>query len=421
MIPIIRNAAAKDIRFREGNTKREDIRKSVSEILSAVRENGDCALREYSIKFDGSCPGSLELDKNVLAEAAHSIPSALFDDLSAAAKNIRRYHSAQTRRGFTLNGEGTLLMERIVPLENVGVYVPGGTAAYPSSVLMNVIPAKIAGVDEIIMASPPSYNGTVSPIILAAAYIAGVDRVFQIGGAQAIAAMAYGTESVPAVCKIIGPGNAYVAEAKRQVYGTVGIELIGGPSEILIIADEENSPEVLAADMLAQAEHDEMATAVLITTSEALAEKVAADIELQLETLPRGRIAGASIAHNGQILVVNSLEEAIVLANRMAPELLGLCVKKPFDYISSIRSAGSVFLGGNCPEALGDYYSGTNHTLPTGGTARYGSPLSVDDFIKKISFTYYSADALDAVKDALVNLARAEGLEGHARSVLARK
>ena len=307
-------------------------------------------------------------------------------------------------------------MERIVPLERVGVYVPGGTAAYPSSVLMNVIPAKLAGVEEIIMASPPTCSGGIAPIILAAAAVAGVDRVFQVGGAQAIAALAYGTESIPAVCKIIGPGNAYVAEAKRQVYGQVGIELIGGPSEILIIADEANSPEILAADMLAQAEHDTMASAVLVTTSQALAQAVAEQIEIQLASLPRREIAAASIRNNGMILLAGSIDEAIALANRMAPELLGLCVQDPFDHISKIRKAGSVFLGGSCPEALGDYFSGTNHTLPTAGTARYGSPLSVDDFVKKISFTYYSREALGKVKDKLITLAEAEGLEGHARS-----
>ncbi len=420
MIPIVRDAARQTIRFRAGNSRHEDIRRSVDEILTAVRERGDSAVREYSQRFDGACPEDFELDRKCLEEAAQAVPASLLETLRTAADNIRRYHSAQVRRGFTLNGEGTMLMERIVPLENVGVYVPGGTAAYPSSVLMNVIPAKIAGVDEVIMASPPTCNGTVSPIILAAAYIAGVDRVFQVGGAQAIAAMAYGTESIPAVCKIIGPGNAYVAEAKRQVYGQVGIELIGGPSEILIVADEANRPEVLAADMLAQAEHDTMATAVLITTSEELAEGVAAEIEKQLTTLPREEIARASINNNGMILLVGSLQEGLALANRMAPELLGLYVKDPFNYISSIRSAGSVFLGGSCPEALGDYFSGTNHTLPTGGSARYGSPLSVDDFIKKISFTYYSSDALESVKDGLAELARAEGLEGHARSVLIR-
>ncbi len=420
MIPIVRDAARQNIRFRAGNSRREDIRISVDEIITAVREKGDSAVREFSRRFDGACPESFELDHSCLEQAAQSVSPSLLETLRTAAENIRRYHSSQVRRGFTLSGDGTLLMERIVPLENVGVYVPGGTAAYPSSVLMNVTPAKIAGVDEVIMASPPTCNGSISPIILAAAFIAGVDRVFQVGGAQAIAAMAYGTESIPAVCKIIGPGNAYVAEAKRQVYGQVGIELIGGPSEILIVADEANRPEVLAADMLAQAEHDPMATAVLITTSGELAEKTAAEIERQLETLPREETARASINNNGMILLVDTLQEAITLANRMAPELLGLYVKEPFNYVSKIRSAGSVFLGGSCPEALGDYYSGTNHTLPTGGSARYGSPLSVDDFIKKISFTYYSAEALEDVKDALAGLARAEGLEGHARSVLIR-
>lgn len=416
MIRIIEDAAKKNIRFRPGNAGRSDVRESVSHIIAEVKDRGDSALREFSERFDGNCPASFEVAKESLADAAEAISPVLLETLREAAANIRRYHSAQVRKGFVLNGEGTMLMERIVPLERVGVYVPGGTAAYPSSVLMNVIPAKIAGVDEIIMVSPPTCNGGISPIILAAAYVAGVDRVFQVGGAQAIAALAYGTESIPAVCKIIGPGNAYVAEAKRQVYGQVGIELIGGPSEILIVADDSNAPEVLAADMLAQAEHDVMASAVLVTTSKPLAEAVAAQIDEQLKTLPRAEIAAASIESNGMILVVDRLEEAITLANEMAPELLGLCVRDPFDYICRIRKAGSVFLGGSCPEALGDYFSGTNHTLPTGGTARYGSPLSVDDFVKKISFTYYSRNALAQVKDRLVLFAEEEGLAGHARS-----
>ena len=416
MIRIIDRAAAQTAVFRPANVGRTDVQESVSAILAAVRERGDEAVKEFSIRFDGNCPEVLELPPEELEKAAGNISPELLQTLQEAADNIRRYHSAQIRKGFVLNGEGTMLMERIVPLERVGVYVPGGTAAYPSSVLMNVIPAKLAGVEEIIMASPPTCSGGIAPIILAAAAVAGVDRVFQVGGAQAIAALAYGTESIPAVCKIIGPGNAYVAEAKRQVYGQVGIELIGGPSEILIIADEANSPEILAADMLAQAEHDTMASAVLVTTSQALAQAVAEQIEIQLASLPRREIAAASIRNNGMILLAGSIDEAIALANRMAPELLGLCVQDPFDHISKIRKAGSVFLGGSCPEALGDYFSGTNHTLPTAGTARYGSPLSVDDFVKKISFTYYSREALGKVKDKLITLAEAEGLEGHARS-----
>ena len=416
MIRIIDRAASQTAVFRPANVGRTDVQESVSAILAAVRERGDEAVKEFSIRFDGNCPEVLELPPEELEKAAGNISPELLQTLQEAADNIRRYHSAQIRKGFVLNGEGTMLMERIVPLERVGVYVPGGTAAYPSSVLMNVIPAKLAGVEEIIMASPPTCSGGIAPIILAAAAVAGVDRVFQVGGAQAIAALAYGTESIPAVCKIIGPGNAYVAEAKRQVYGQVGIELIGGPSEILIIADEANSPEILAADMLAQAEHDTMASAVLVTTSQALAQAVAEQIEIQLASLPRREIAAASIRNNGMILLAGSIDEAIALANRMAPELLGLCVQDPFDHISKIRKAGSVFLGGSCPEALGDYFSGTNHTLPTAGTARYGSPLSVDDFVKKISFTYYSREALGKVKDKLITLAEAEGLEGHARS-----
>lgn len=420
MIRIIENAAKQPILFRPGNAGRTDVQASVSAIISAVREKGDAALREFSTRFDGSCPETLELDPAMLKDAAEKLDPKLLRTLQEAAENIRRYHAAQIRRGFVLKGEGTMLMERIVPLESVGVYVPGGTAPYPSSVLMNVIPASLAGVEEIIMVSPPTCNGSIAPIILAAAYVAGVNRVFQVGGAQAIAALAYGTESIPAVCKIIGPGNAYVAEAKRQVYGQVGIELIGGPSEILIVADEANSPVVLAADMLAQAEHDPMASAVLITPSAELANEVAAEIEVQLTTLPRREIAQASIANNGMILIVDTIDEAISLANRMAPELLGLCVQNAFDYICKIKKAGSVFLGGSCPEALGDYFSGTNHTLPTAGTARYGSPLSVDDFVKKISFTYYSREALYSVKDKLITLAEAEGLEGHARSAKVR-
>ena len=416
MIRIIEDAENQKIRFRPGNADRKDVQEVVSRIIADVKERGDEALRELSLRFDGACPENFELEKDALQKAAESISPVLLDTLKEAAENIRRYHSAQVRKGFVLNGEGTMLMERIVPLERVGVYVPGGTAAYPSSVLMNVIPAVLAGVDEIIMVSPPTCNGSIAPIILAAAYVAGVDRVFQVGGAQAIAALAYGTQSIPAVCKIIGPGNAYVAEAKRQVYGQVGIELIGGPSEILIVADDSNSPEVLAADMLAQAEHDTMASAVLITPCADLAMQTALQIEQQLKTLPREAIARASIDTNGMILLVSTIEQAVDLANEMAPELLGLCIRNPFDYVSRIRKAGSVFLGGSCPEALGDYFSGTNHTLPTGGTARYGSPLSVDDFVKKISFTYYSRDALSQVKDKLVTLAEAEGLEGHARS-----
>ena len=393
---------------------------SVSEIIRNVREHGDAAVREYSIKFDGSCPDVLELPREALSEAVNKVPAELLDVIKEASRRIERYHRAQLRQNYEVETDGTMLMMKVRPLDTVGAYVPGGTAPYPSTVLMNVVPAKIAGVKEIIMVSPPTCKGEISPVILATAYIAGVDRVFQVGGAQAIAALAYGTESIPKVDKIVGPGNAYVAEAKRQVFGPVGIDLVAGPSEILVIADGTCSPAVVAADMLSQAEHDRLSTAVLITTSEKLADETAAEIEKQLAVLPREAIARVSIENNGLILITDSIEDAVDLANEVAPEHLELCVDNPFDYVSLIKNAGSVFLGKYCPEALGDYFSGTNHTLPTGGTANYGSPLSVDDFVKKTSFTYYTAAALNSVKDSIALFARQEELEGHARSVLSR-
>ena len=353
-------------------------------------------------------------------EAVNRVPQELLSVIREAARRIENYHRAQVRQSYLVETDGTLLMQKVRPLDRVGAYVPGGTAPYPSTVLMNLIPAKLAGVKEIVMVSPPTCNGEISPVILAAAYIAGADRVFQAGGAQAVAALAYGTESIPRVDKIVGPGNAYVAEAKRQVFGPVGIDLVAGPSEIFVIADESCRAATVAADLLSQAEHDVLATAVLATTSRAFAEEVARELESQLAVLPRETIARASIEKNGMILIADSIEEAIDMANELAPEHLELCVDNPFDYVSRIRNAGSVFLGKYCPEALGDYFAGTNHTLPTGGTANYGSPLSVDDFVKKTSFTYYTADALRQVKDSIALFARQEQLEGHARSVLSR-
>lgn len=393
---------------------------AVSEIIRNVRANGDKALREYSLRFDGACPECFELPRKALEEALDKVPQELLDVIREAARRIKNYHRAQIKTGYIVETEGTLLMQKVRPLDRVGAYVPGGTAPYPSTVLMNLVPAKLAGVKEIIMVSPPTCNGEISPVILAAAYIAGVDRVFQIGGAQAVAALAYGTESVPRVDKIVGPGNAYVAEAKRQVFGPVGIDLVAGPSEIFVIADGSCKPAVVAADLLSQAEHDVLSTAVLATTSKELAEQVAQELEKQLAVLPREAIARASIENNGLILIADSIEQAIDMANELAPEHLELCVDNPFDYVPLVRNAGSVFLGKYCPEALGDYFAGTNHTLPTGGTANYGSPLSVDDFVKKTSFTYYTADALRGVKDAIALFARQEELEGHARSVLSR-
>lgn len=421
MIRIITKKEMGDIRsLRRSAEPDPTVRASVEEIIQNVRKGGDRAVRDYTLKFDGSCPETFELPPEAMAEAVKKVPPEFLAVIREAAKRIEDYHKAQIRQSYLVEKEGVLLMQKVRPIERVGAYVPGGTAAYPSSVLMNLIPAKLAGVKEIIVASPPTCNGEISPVILAAAYIAGADRVFRVGGAQTVAAFAYGTESIPRVDKIVGPGGAYVAEAKRQVFGTVGIDLVAGPSEILIVADGTCNAAVLAADLLSQAEHDMRAGAFLVTTSEALAEQVSKELEKQLSLLPREKIARAAIEDNSFILLADSIEEAIDMANELAPEHLELCVDNPFDYVDRIRNAGSVFLGKNCPEALGDYFSGTNHTLPTGGTARFSSPLSVDDFIKKTAFSYYTADALREVKDSVALFARQEGLEAHARSVLSR-
>ena len=310
--------------------------------------------------------------------------------------------------------------QKITPIEKVGVYVPGGTAAYPSTVLMDVIPAKIAGCKDIIMTTPPDENGEINPTILSAAEIAGVNRIFKIGGAQAIAALAYGTESVPKVDKIVGPGNAFVAEAKKQVFGKVNIDMIAGPSEILVVADGKNDPKFIAADLLSQAEHDKMASAVLITDSAAFAKRVSEEIEERIEKLGRKEIARASIDNNGKIIIAKDLLQAIEISNEIAPEHLELCVEDPFYYLEKDKNAGSVFLGRNCPEALGDYFAGPNHTLPTSGTAKFSSPLSVDDFIKKTQFTYYTEKALKKVAEKVAYFAEKEGLSAHAESVLVR-
>lgn len=389
----------------------------VSEILSNVRKNGDSALFEYCERFDGGAPERLEVTREEIDAAYTSLAPELLSALNAAAENIRDFHKRQKREGFIVTEEnGKVLGQKIMPLQRVGLYIPGGTACYPSTVLMNCIPAKIAGVAEIIITSPAK-NGVISPLILAAAKIAGADRVFRIGGAQAIAALSYGTESVPAVDKITGPGNVFVAEAKRQVYGLVDIDMIAGPSEILIIADRKSKAEFIAADLLSQAEHDKNASAILVTTSMRLAFEVQQAIEVQLKELPRAEIARESIDKNGKIIITESIEAAIEIANEISPEHLELCVESPFDYLDQIRSAGSIFLGRYCPEALGDYFAGPNHTLPTNGTARFSSPLSVDDFIKKSSFIYYTKSALESVGEQVIRLAECEGLHAHGKSV----
>lgn len=399
-----------------------DVAGTVSEIIRNVRERGDAALFEYCEKFDGAQLASLAVTENEIKEALDSAAPEFLDVLRRAAENITAFHSRQVRNSFILNEKcGVVVGQKIIPVDRAGLYVPGGTAAYPSTVLMDAIPARIAGCREVVIVTPPGRDGKVNPAILAAAAAAGVDRIFKVGGAQAIAALAYGTESIPRVDKIVGPGNAFVAEAKRQVYGTVSIDMIAGPSEILIVADSGSNPRHLAADMLSQAEHDRMASAVLVTDSAALAAQVADEIERQIPLLERADIARASIDANGKIIVADSIRDAIDISNEIAPEHLELCVDSPFDYLDLVRHAGSVFLGRNCPEALGDYFAGPNHTLPTGGTARFSSPLSVDDFVKKMQYTYYSRDALEDVASDVALFARKEGLTAHARSALVRK
>ena len=390
---------------------------AVSAIIEDVAKRGDSALYEYAERFDKASLSSLEVSAEEIDEAFSQITAELRRAMELAAENIRAFHAKQLRQGFTLErGDGVVMGQKITPIEKVGLYIPGGTAAYPSTVLMLAIPAKLAGCSEIVITTPPNREGKVSAPILAAAKLAGVNRIIKSGGAQAIAALACGTETVPKVDKIVGPGNAYVAEAKRQVFGRVNIDMIAGPSEILVIADGTCNPAFVAADLLSQAEHDKMASAVLITDSAALAEAVSGEVERQLRSLPRQEIARASIENNGMILVTDDLMQAVEAANELAPEHLEICVDDPMPYLDHVRNAGSVFLGKYCPEALGDYLAGPNHTLPTSGTARFSSPLSVDDFIKKTQFTRFTPEALKAVSEDIAVFARSEGLDAHARS-----
>lgn len=393
----------------------------VSEIISNVRARGDAALYEYCEKFDRAKLDSLLVSEAEMQEAMTQVDPEFIRVLERAAANIQKFHSRQVRNSFIINDEnGIVVGQKIIPVDRAGLYVPGGTAAYPSTVLMDAIPAKIAGVPEVVMVTPPNAEGKVNPVILAAARIAGIDKIFKMGGAQAIAALAYGTESVPKVDKIVGPGNAFVAEAKKQVFGVVSIDMIAGPSEILIVADGKSNPRHLAADLLSQAEHDKMASAVLVTDSTELADAVSRELEVQIPQLERAEIARTSIDNHGKIIVAPTLAVAIDIANELAPEHLELCVDNPFDYLDSIRHAGSIFMGRNCPEALGDYLAGPNHTLPTGGTAKFSSPLSVDDFIKKTQYTYYTPEALARVGYDVAYFAEKEGLTAHAKSAVIR-
>ena len=399
----------------------QDVEEVVDAIIADVRARGDAALRDYALRFDGARLEELEVSAQEMDQALADADPYFLDTLRMAAANIEAFHRRQLRDSFVMTEQdGVILGQKYTPVERAGVYVPGGTAAYPSTVLMDVIPARVAGVPEIVMTTPAGRDGRVDPAILAAASVAGVTRIFKAGGAQAVAALAYGTESVPAVDKIVGPGNIYVATAKRKVYGKVGIDMIAGPSEILVLADGGCRPAWVAADLLSQAEHDRLASPVLVTDSEALALAVQAEVEAQLDALPRRDIARASVEAGGKIILCGSLDQAVDVCNIIAPEHLELCVEDPFALLGRIKNAGSIFLGRNVPEALGDYFAGPNHTLPTSGTARFSSPLGVDDFVKRSSFIYYTREALGRVKDRIAGFAEAEGLHAHARSVTIR-
>ncbi len=394
----------------------------VADIIAEVRTGGDSAILAYTEKFDKAKLKTLLVSEEEMEEAFAAVEPKFLSILEQAAENIRAFHSRQVRNSFVIADKpGIVLGQKVTPIEKVGIYVPGGTAALSSTVLMDTIPAKIAGCETIVMATPPGPDGKIAPSVLAAAKIAGVDQIFKMGGAQAIAALAYGTESVPKVDKIVGPGNAFVAEAKKQVFGRVAIDMIAGPSEILVIADGKSNPAHVAADMLSQAEHDKLASAVLVTDSEALAYAVSDEIEKQLPLLPRAEIARASIDQGGKIIVADNLMQGIEISNEIAPEHLELMVDDPFAYLDAVKNAGSIFMGRSCPESLGDYMAGPNHTLPTSGTARFSSPLSVDDFVKKSQFTYYTADALSAVAESIDCFANQEGLQAHGRSAMIRK
>ena len=393
----------------------------VTDIIENVKANGDKALFEYCEKFDKAVLTDLRVSEDEISEAVAAVEPEFLEILEKAARNIRKFHEKQVRNSFIINDEnGIVIGQKVIPVDCAGLYVPGGTAAYPSTVLMDSIPAKIAGCKEVVMVTPPNKEGKVNPVILAAARVAGIDKIFKVGGAQAVAALAYGTESIPKADKIVGPGNAFVAEAKKQVFGQVSIDMIAGPSEILIVADGKSNPAHVAADLLSQAEHDTMASAVLVTESEELARAVQAELEKQIPMLERAEIARKSIDDNGKIIVADDLSKAIEIANEIAPEHLELCVDNPFDYLDSIRHAGSIFMGRNCPEALGDYFAGPNHTLPTSGTAKFSSPLSVDDFVKKTQYTYYTKEALERVAKDVAFFAEKEGLTAHAKSAVIR-
>ena len=421
MIKILKYGEVKNEDIFARSMPKMNVEGIVTEIIDNVKKNKDKALFDYCKKFDKANLSSLVVSEEEINEAVSSVEPEFLEILQRAAANIKKFHEKQKRNSFIINDEkGVIIGQKIIPVDRAGLYVPGGTAAYPSTVLMDSIPAKLAGVREVVIVTPPNSEGKINPVILAAASVAGVDRIFKVGGAQAIAALAYGTETIPKVDKIVGPGNAFVAEAKKQVFGKVSIDMIAGPSEILIVADSKTDPAYAAADLLSQAEHDKLASAVLVTDSEDLAAAVSAELERQIPLHERAEIARTSIDDNGKIIVADTLERAIEIANEIAPEHLELCVDEPFDYLDSIRHAGSIFMGRNCPEALGDYFAGPNHTLPTSGTAKFSSPLSVDDFVKKTQYTYYTKEALSKVAADVAYFANKEGLTAHAKSAVIR-
>lgn len=426
MIPVLKTDGKTEFEFlsqlkaRNSEVGRE-VTEAVSKIIEDVKQNGDQAVLEYTLKFDGKVPETIEVPRDEINDALTNADPEFVDALLNAMENISDFHNRQKQQGFINPLEnGVILGQRVRGLERVGLYVPGGTAAYPSSVLMNAVPAKIAGVKEIVMVTPPSKDGKPNPDILVAAAIAGVDRVFLLGGAQAVAALAFGTQTIPKVDKIVGPGNIYVATAKKLLYGTVDIDMIAGPSEILVVADETAEPKYLAADLMSQAEHDRLASAILLTTSETVAQKTVEEIKRQAAKLSRKDIIEESLKNYGAVLICRSIDEAVDLANLIAPEHLEMMVKNPLGYIGRLDNAGSVFLGKYAPEPLGDYYAGPNHVLPTSGTARFFSPLSVEDFVKRSSFIYYTEDALRQAKDDIVCIAKREGLTAHANSITVR-
>lgn len=413
-------AVVENLKKRSGETDPKIV-EIVTSILKGVKEGGDEAVREYTSRFDGSVPKKIVIEKDELQSYLDVVDEEFIGAITRAKENIYRFHQKQAQQSWlTTEENGVIMGQRIRGLNKVGIYVPGGTAAYPSSVLMNAVPAKIAGVKEIVMVTPPGSEGNPNPYIMAAAAIAGVDRVFLCGGAQAVAALAYGTEKIPKVDKIVGPGNIFVATAKRLLYGVVDIDMVAGPSEILIVADKSAKPSFLAADLMSQAEHDKMASAILLTTSETIARATVKEIERQIKYLERQEIIERSLEDYGEIIVCENIEQAIKFANELAPEHLEMCVEEPLKYMGMIDNAGSVFLGNWSPEPLGDYYAGPNHVLPTSGTARFFSPLSVDSFIKKSSFIYYTQKELEKAKDDIINLAETEGLTAHANSIKVR-